>query len=194
MYLVLLLLNFINLFSATEARFINNNICKEKDNINSCIDVYGCGWCNTTNNSFINNQHCSEISVCPESNLENCEINQDYYYRFNCFLINIFLIFIIIGGFCLFNLCIIGMVLSLYPTTDVNRKTKYIITIYSVLILTLGILSLLFNELLFLNVSFYLTLILLFIVILNGFQRYKISKRQHNYTLINDHEPLPAYK
>ena len=194
MYLVLLLLNFINLFSNTEGRFINHNICSSKDTIDSCINEYGCGWCNTTNNSLTNNEQCNEISVCPINNLGNCKINDNYYYGFDCFLINIFLIIIIIGGFCLCNLCIIGCVLSLYPTFDINKKMKYIITAYLSLILTLGILSLLFNEMLFLNISFYLTIFLLFIIMLNGFQRYKISKKEHKYKLINYDDPLPSYE
>ena len=62
-----------NLINFVDGRNVFYTSCKDLDNLNDCIDEYGCGWCNTT---FYNNfsktykSICREIDTCPTNTSE----------------------------------------------------------------------------------------------------------------------------
>lgn len=179
-----------NLINSVSGRNIFYTSCKDLDNVNDCIDEYGCGWCNTTiynNFSTTHKNICREIDTCPTNTSDTkCIIEDKYYYSFNCFMYS-FLTWVII---ILALLCQVGCIFALAHSSglfsDDNRKRK--IGLFSLIfaVFITGMVLLFQDSYIFTNYFFVMFFILVFVVIINIYFKIRYRSMKNRYELVSN--------
>lgn len=150
----------------SNAAFLIIDGCNTFTSQDTCINNYGCGWCNTTNiNNFsiTYNTACKEINICPLSNgpsSEICVINSDYYYKFNCFLSKFIIYSLLIFGFLMITTCIyFGIFYTIRNNNSETPKNYGLLSFLFLFICISGACLLFVNDYIFSNFIFILLII-----------------------------------
>lgn len=192
LYLFTILYSF---FDLTTSSFLFYDPCKNLNNIDRCINEYGCGWCNITNihqnnTSFIQeySQSCKEINICPVNNSDvNCIIKETEYHKINCFLFSIISWFLYLCAILFLCACFISC-FSYCGLVNVNEKKGMIGPVFVLTIFTVSIVLLCSDAFVF--SGFFLTMFVLsfifFMFFTYKFIRYKNSKNEYRASYYYD--------
>ena len=182
--------------------------CNTFSNQDSCINNYGCGWCNTTNlvnDSLKETVICREIDICPISEQDNneiCTINRDYYYKFNCFLSKFIIYSLLIFGFLMIMAGIYIAILYNMKNPPHNTINNYgLISCITITICIMGACLLFVNDFIFSNFIFVLVIIALIFSCVSIRKRnrrisyYDTENNEHLLYVNNEdnHENPPLY-
>lgn len=154
-FLICLLFNFSN------ADFLFETNCKNNNNLNDCINDFGCGWCNVTkiNKNISNNtvyytekviNTCNQIHFCPLNANNSCIIKNNYYYNFNCFLSYFILYIFFIFGYLLI------WIFFIYAL-NISNSYKNIYKLFMGFLILTGFIFLFYDSLVF-SIYFFLLL------------------------------------
>ena len=148
------------------AAFLIVDGCNTFTSQDTCIDNYGCGWCNSTNiinTSLTYTTMCKEINICPLSSSESkeiCVINSDYYYKFNCFLSKFIIYSLLIFGFLMITSCIyFGIFYTIRNNNSETPKNYGLLSCLFLFICISGACLLFINDYIFSNFIFILLVI-----------------------------------
>ena len=162
------MITFFNIILLLQPMIVNSAFlivdgCNTFTGQDTCVNNYGCGWCNSTyvtNTSVTHSSICKEINICPLSNdnsHEICVINKDYYYKFNCFLSKFVVYSLLIFGFLMITSCIYFGILYSIRNNDSETPRNYgLLSCLFLLICISGACLLFVNDYIFSNFIFIL--------------------------------------
>ena len=195
----LLLLLFLNFVNFNYANLYSTNQCNNLDDVNSCINEYGCAWCNK---SFVTEKNitfeigCNVFEVCPlefDKDSVECIYKESYSYNFNCMMVNIVVFTIIMCGFLLCNMCLFGSVYYVF-IKNLDERNKIIFkNIFCLMILFLcivGIVTSYTNNMIYFRYMFSLIIFSFIIMFLSSLILFRKKRHIRTYTLINNDEQM----